>query len=93
MQPVSVQVLLFAKAKDLSGTNKATLTINSDVDYKTLLNTIVQTFSLDAIKNNIILAINEEYPPSEGILNIVEGDKIAVIPPLSGGKVFVFLQS
>lgn len=85
MQSVNVEVLLFAKARDLSGTNKATLTLNSNVDYKTLLSTIVQTFSLDAIKNNIILAINEEYPPSEGILNIGEGDKIAVIPPLSGG--------
>lgn len=85
MQPVCVEVLLFGKAKDLSGKNKATLTINSDVDYKTLLNAVVQTFSLDSIKNNVILAINEEYPLSEGSLNLIEGDKIAVIPPLSGG--------
>lgn len=85
MQSVCVEVLLFAKARDLSGKNKATITINSVVDYETLLNTIVQTFSLDPIKNNLILAINEEYPPSEGVFNLGEGDKIAVIPPLSGG--------
>lgn len=87
MQQARVEVLLFGKARELSGTNKTSLTINSDVDYKTLLDTVVQKFSLESIKNNVILAINEEYPPSEGALFLLDGDKIAIIPPLSGGKI------
>ena len=44
-------------------------------------------FSLEILRDNIVLSLNEEYLDldSEEIVDIKEGDTIAVIPPISGG--------
>lgn len=86
MQTVSIVVLLFAKAKELSGKKEANLLVNSVVQYKTLLDEIVEQFSLESIKNNVILAVNEEFVSDDRLLVLKQGDIVAVIPPLSGGK-------
>lgn len=85
MKKVTVKVLLFAKAKELCGKREGSITVNSIIGYNDLLEQIVKEFSLQVVKNNIILAINEEYPPPDKTLTLEAEDIIAVIPPLSGG--------
>lgn len=82
---VKIQVLFFAKARELSGTKESQLLIQSLTSYDSLLGEIVKNFSLESIQGNLILAINEEYAVSGAEIKLKEGDQVAVIPPLSGG--------
>lgn len=82
---VEIQVLFFAKARELCGQKESQLLIPSTVSYNNLVDHIVKTFSLESIQHNLILAINEEYAAIGSIVQLKEGDKVAVIPPLSGG--------
>lgn len=82
---VEIQVLFFAKARELCGQKESQLLIPSTVSYNNLVDQIVKTFSLESIQHNLILAINEEYATTGSIVQLKEGDKVAVIPPLSGG--------
>lgn len=86
MHKVSVRVLLFAKAREISGKKEEYVTVFSKISYCDLLDFIVNYFSLVDIKSSLILAINEQYSDSNICLKLNEGDTIAVIPPLSGGK-------
>jgi molybdopterin converting factor subunit 1 len=83
---VEIQVLFFAKARELCGQKESQLLIPSTVSYNNLVDQIVKTFSLESIQHNLILAINEEYATAGSIVQLKEGDKVAVIPPLSGGN-------
>lgn len=83
---VEIQVLFFAKARELCGQKESQLLIPSTISYHNLLDQIVKTFSLESIQHNLILAINEEYATTGSIVQLKEGDKVAVIPPLSGGN-------
>lgn len=85
MHKVVVRVLLFAKAREISGRKEEQVTVYSKISYEELLAFIVQHFSLDAIRSNVILAINEQYSDANIPLKLNDGDTIAVIPPLSGG--------
>jgi molybdopterin converting factor subunit 1 len=83
---VEIQVLFFAKARELCGEKESQLLVPSTVSYNNLLDQIVKKFSLESIRNNLILAINEEYATAGSVVQLKEGDKVAVIPPLSGGN-------
>ncbi|KAJ8979741.1 hypothetical protein NQ317_004728 [Molorchus minor] len=81
---VEIKVLFFAKAKEISSKSWDVLTVSTPISYLQLLEEIVTTYSLNSIRKNIILAVNEEYSNNE-ILYLNSGDEVAVIPPLSGG--------
>lgn len=83
---VVVKILFFAKARELSGLKESELRVHSPVSYDTLLQQVVDNFSLQSIQQSLILAINEEYTDLTADINLKTGDQIAVIPPLSGGK-------
>lgn len=82
---VEVILLFFAKAREITGKSKTTVTIPSTVRCVDLMNAIADEFSLQDIRNTIVLALNQEFRDSTDILILHEGDEIAVIPPLSGG--------
>lgn len=82
---VNVNILFFAQAKEISGKSKDVLCIKSPIHYSDLLNLIVTRYSLEALKNTIILAVNEDYCSKDEIYILKSEDEIAVIPPLSGG--------
>lgn len=82
---VEVTVLFFAQAKELAKKQKAVVTVPSHILCFQLLDKIVENFSLHEIKNNLILAINEEFCNVSDTLVLQQGDEVAVIPPLSGG--------
>ncbi len=85
MHKVAVRVLLFAKAREISGKKEAIVTVYSKISYCELFDFIVNYFSLEDLKSSLILAINEQYSDSNILLKLNDGDTIAVIPPLSGG--------
>ncbi|XP_047994258.1 molybdopterin synthase sulfur carrier subunit [Leguminivora glycinivorella] len=82
---VNVKLLFFAQSKELAGTKESTILLPKKISYQQLLNTIAENFNLQAIKNNILLAKNEEVCDESLDIEINERDHIAVIPPLSGG--------
>ncbi|CAH2094809.1 unnamed protein product [Euphydryas editha] len=82
---VQVKVLFFARSKELAGLRETTLSLPTKINYEQLLNIIAVNFNLESIKNNILLAKNEEVCSENRDIEISESDNIAVIPPLSGG--------
>lgn len=86
MHKVAVRVLLFAKAREISGKKEDVVTVYSRISYRELFEFIVRYFALEDIKSSLILAINEQYSDANIPLKLNDGDTIAVIPPLSGGQ-------
>lgn len=83
---VEIQVLFFAKARELCGQKQSYLLIPSVTSYNHLLDEIVKKFSLEPLQDSLLLAINEEYTTADSEIQLKEGDEVAVIPPLSGGN-------
>lgn len=82
---VTVKLLFFARSKELAGTRESTIQLPKKISYHQLLNIISENYNLGTIKNNILLAKNEEVCEENLDIEIKEKDNIAVIPPLSGG--------
>lgn len=85
---ITVKILLFAGARELSGEGEAELLVQQEETYSSLFEKIVHRFKLEKLQNCLILAVNEEYPTEEQALVLKPGDQIAVIPPLSGGIIY-----
>ncbi|XP_051160801.1 molybdopterin synthase sulfur carrier subunit [Leptopilina boulardi] len=85
MDCVTVKILFFAKARELSGVKECNLMTIKEISYRNLKKIIVNKFHLESICDNLILALNENFVSEDIIFNLIEKDEIAVIPPLSGG--------
>lgn len=84
MDQVTVKVLFFAVSKEISGKSETELRVKSKISYNDLKQLICENFRLEIIKQNIILAVNQDYC-EEGDLVLKDNDELAVIPPLSAG--------
>jgi molybdopterin synthase sulfur carrier subunit len=84
MEQVTVKVLFFAVSKEISGRSESELRVKSRISYDELKQLICDNFGLEVIKQNIILAVNQDYC-DEGDLVLKNNDELAVIPPLSAG--------
>lgn len=83
---IQTTILFFAKARELTGCKECKLDIPRKLSSIDLFDKIVHTFELESIRNQIILAVNDEFVvPSSILLELSVKDKIAIIPPLSGG--------
>ncbi|XP_053405995.1 molybdopterin synthase sulfur carrier subunit-like [Mercenaria mercenaria] len=85
---VEITVLFFAKSRELTGTRETTLHISKETTATELLSVIISKYnSLDVLKENVVLSLNEEYISVSDSQNLVlnSGDTVAVIPPISGG--------
>lgn len=82
---IETTVLFFAKARELIGCKECKLCVPKKLSSTDLFDKIIRTFELESIRNQIILAVNEEFVIPNSILVLSEKDKIAIIPPLSGG--------
>lgn len=85
---VTVQLLMFAKARELTEISKDELVLpSSRLTTNDLLQCVLQKHpKLQLIVNNIVLAVNEEYVMDKNqVIQLNDGDEIAIIPPLSGG--------
>lgn len=86
IESVEIKILFFAKARELTELSESTISIPVQILCRDLRQNICDTFGLNEIKQNIILAKNSEYCDDlSALLEFKEGDELAVIPPLSGG--------
>lgn len=82
---VQTTILFFAKAREITGCKEREFYVTRKLSSADLFDKIICTFELESIRDQIILAVNEELIVPDSILVLSEKDKIAVIPPLSGG--------
>lgn len=89
---VHVNLLFFAKARELAGTSSRThfplpSGAGASLSGTQILSAICGHFpELRAIRDHVIIAVNEQYCEDLTVgLAIREGDEIAVIPPIAGG--------
>mmetsp|Transcript_2284 Transcript_2284/g.2582 ORF Transcript_2284/g.2582 Transcript_2284/m.2582 type:complete len:91 (+) Transcript_2284:56-328(+) len=88
---VNIKVLLFASAREAAGniaevaitleensSNTATFRKKMAEDYPKLGSMVLD-------EDSLTLALNEEYVPAGEIIELKNGDTIALIPPISGG--------
>lgn len=82
---VRVKIWFFAKARELTGVHDGTIVLSNVISYVNLVEEVVKRFHLESICENLILALNSEFISTDSVINLSEGDELAVIPPLSGG--------
>ncbi|XP_075983318.1 molybdenum cofactor synthesis 2A [Anticarsia gemmatalis] len=82
---VTVKLLFFAKSKELAGTRESTIRLPTKISYKKLINILADNYNLGTIRNNILIAKNEQVCEEDIDIEICDRDSIAVIPPISGG--------
>lgn len=83
---VTVNLLFFAKSRELVGSGSGELVLTAITNFDTLKQALLLKYpSLQVIAENIILSLNEEYIDDSQQLTLREGDEVAVIPPISGG--------
>lgn len=86
MNTVSVNILFFAQARELSGLSRAVLELPEEILIKDLLDKICDSFKLHLIRNSVILSVDEEYCSDPNLhVSLRQNSEIAVIPPISGG--------
>mmetsp|Transcript_25076 Transcript_25076/g.63035 ORF Transcript_25076/g.63035 Transcript_25076/m.63035 type:complete len:82 (-) Transcript_25076:579-824(-) len=79
-----VRCLLFAAAREATGTSCVHLDLPAGADTHTLTSELCQRCpQLAAILPHALLAVNREYVTEAVALK--DGDEAAVIPPISGG--------
>ena len=83
---MKVKILFFAKAKELAKVPSASFQVNQpQITFDSLTKVISEEFNLQALNGSFILALNEEYLEEDSLIELKEGDELAVIPPISGG--------
>lgn len=83
---VSVNILFFAKSRELAGISESVLYLQPQITCSELFNYICNKYNLTIIKDNLILALNGEFCDNlNEILFLKNSDELAVIPPISGG--------
>lgn len=90
MVPVSVTVLLFAAVKErLGGKSRIEIKLQSNVfatSSRLLSHLLEQLKGIEDFKSQLAIAVNEEYKTDEdGVVVLNPGDRIALIPPITGG--------
>ena len=81
---ISVHVLFFGAARDATGTDEVDLKLNPPHDSASAFEQLLTAYPrLRRFGNSLLFAVNQEYarPDKE----IVDGDELALFPPVSGG--------
>jgi molybdopterin converting factor subunit 1 len=91
---VVLQILLFARARELAGQPTIELSLPAVNELGEVLTLATVREALKSAcpalasllsSTSTLLALNASYVESEGSAAIKQGDEIAVIPPVSGG--------
>ncbi|HLJ91015.1 MAG TPA: molybdenum cofactor biosynthesis protein MoaE [Candidatus Angelobacter sp.] len=80
-----IQVLLFGQLADIIGTREEKLELQPGTRLSVLIDRYGERFPrFRALSGSLACSVNQEYAPASTILQ--EGDEIAFLPPVSGGK-------
>lgn len=83
---VRVKLLFFAKSRELAGIKECEIELPNQIHYIKLIELLSVTYNLQTLKKTFLIALNSDYcDESVSIVNLREGDELAVIPPISGG--------
>jgi len=85
---VTLEVLFFAKAREILKTSESQITIATNISSAQVLYQALEDKwpELVILNRTFALALNEEYlSPDQEHLSLSSGDILAVIPPISGG--------
>lgn len=83
---MSIKVLLFAKARELAGTDELTLNVVPKLRTSDLVAQIeAKCPDLTILRRSFVLALNQDYVEHNQVLDLKNGDELAIIPPISGG--------
>jgi molybdopterin converting factor subunit 1 len=81
---ITVEVKIFAMARDLVGLNETVLSLPAGSPAGAVIDALVKGYpQLGAWKEHLRLAVNREYVSARHILR--DRDEVAIIPPVSGG--------
>jgi molybdopterin converting factor subunit 1 len=81
---MTVETLLFARYRDLAGTDHLTIQLPADATARDLIDVLrASGGGLASLPLQPAIAINLSYASLDTLLH--EGDEIALIPPVSGG--------
>jgi len=81
-----VRVLLFGQLKDIIGCQEDSLELESGAKLSAVLSHYAERYpKFQGLNNSIACSINQEYAQGSAVLR--EGDEVALLPPVSGGKV------
>ncbi len=89
--PVSVRVLFFARAREITRVNECSLWLTTeDGEWRgcpeDLMGLLEEAYrDLGEIRGAYTLAVNQEYIARDEPLVLRRGDEIALITPISGG--------
>lgn len=86
MTEVNVKIIFFAQARELSKLNSTITKVPQTLYGHDLRSILVNKFNLLTIKNVFIIAVNENYISDSLEITFIEGDIVAIIPPISGGN-------
>jgi molybdopterin converting factor subunit 1 len=85
MQFISVEVRFFAAHRDIVGSDTLTLKVARGTTLGDVWKKLIDDYPrLAAYTGSIMCAINEQF--SDPIVTLNNGDHIAFIPPVSGGR-------
>ena len=79
---LNIQVVYFAKLRELTGLDQETFSISKGSDPTDLLTSINEKHQID-IGSNFKIAVNDEFSDWDVKLN--DGDRLVFIPPVTGG--------
>lgn len=82
---IAVTVLVFGAARDAVGQGEVNVVLKGSPTAATALAQLLEQFpDLKRFGRSLLLAVNQEYAPSDRELK--DGDELAIFPPVSGGS-------
>lgn len=86
MKRQGVQVLFFARGRELVGLSECHLELKDAQDTAQLKEHLLSRFpKLAEIMDSTVLSLNQEYLGPHEAVSLKDGDEVAIIPPVSGG--------
>lgn len=87
---IEIKVLLFASAREAAGNiSETSLSLDDEATTSIFRKVMAEKYpklsSLVLDEESLTLALNEEYVQSGEVIELKNGDTIALIPPISGG--------